>query len=185
MSVGKYIKPKAATEIPEPQIAKFLFADTRLAWLWLIIRVYVGYQWLSTGFEELTGYSITVGNTFGTRAGASWIFTSHPGAALTGFAHGAIAQASGPYPAVQGWYAWFLQNVVIPGSGFFSYLVTFGELLVGIGLILGVLTGIAAFFVLLIPLNFPLSGAVSINPIIGGALILLMPGLGVRRAQAS
>jgi len=174
MSVGKYIRPKAATEIPEPKIAKFLFADTRLAWLWLIIRVYVGYQWLTAGFEKLTGYSVTVGNTFGTKVGASWIFTSHPGAALTGFAHGAIAQASGPYPAVQGWFAWFLQNVVIPGSGFFSYLVTFGELLVGIGLILGVLTGIAAFFGVFMNMNFLLSGAVSINPIIGGLAIFVM-----------
>jgi thiosulfate dehydrogenase (quinone) large subunit len=174
MSVGKYIRPKAATAIPEPQVARFLFADTRLAWLWLIIRVYVGYQWLSAGFEKLTGYSLTVGNTFGTKAGASWVFTSHPGAALTGFAHGAIAQASGPYPAVQGWYAWFLQNVVIPGSGFFSYLVTFGELLVGIGLILGVLTGIAAFFGVFMNMNFLLSGAVSINPIIGGLAMFLV-----------
>jgi thiosulfate dehydrogenase [quinone] large subunit len=174
MSVGQFIRPKAATEIPEPKIARFLFADTRLAWLWLIIRVYVGYQWLTAGFEKLTGYSITVGNTFGTKVGESWIFTSTPGAALTGFAHGAIAQASGPYPAVQGWYAWFLQNVVIPGSGFFSYLVTFGELLVGIGLIIGLLTGIAAFFGVFMNMNFLLSGAVSINPIIGGLAMFVM-----------
>src|SRR5260221_12099289 len=135
-----------------------------MVWLWLIVRVYVGYQWLTAGFEKLTGYSITVGNTFGTKAGSSWIFTSHLGAALQGFAQSGIAQAAGAHPGVQGWYAWFLQNVVIPGSGFFAYVVTFGEVLVGLGLILGVLTGIAAFFGVFMNMNFLLAGAVFNKP---------------------
>jgi uncharacterized membrane protein YphA (DoxX/SURF4 family) len=33
-----------------------------------------------------------------------------------------------------------------PIARFFAYLITFGEILVGLGLILGVLTGITAFF---------------------------------------
>ena len=174
MSIGKYIQPGEATQIPEPAIARFLFADTRMAWLWLIVRVYVGYQWLTAGFEKLTGYSITVGNTFGTKAGSSWIFTSHLGAALQGFAQSGIAQATGAHPGVQGWYAWFLQNAVIPWAGFWSYVVTFGEIAGGIGLILGILTGIAAFFGVFMNMNFLLAGAVSINPIIGGLAILLV-----------
>ena len=32
--------------IEDPPIAQMLFADTRLAWFWLIIRVYTGYEWL-------------------------------------------------------------------------------------------------------------------------------------------
>jgi thiosulfate dehydrogenase [quinone] large subunit len=173
-SIVKYIRPKEATQIPEPAIARFLFADTRLAWLWLIVRLYVGYEWLTAGFDKLTGYSINFGSTFGTKVGSSWIFTSKPGATLSGFAQGAIAQANGPHPAVQDWYAWFLQHVVIPGSGVFAYLVTFGELFVGIALIIGVLTGIAAFFGVFMNMNFLLSGAVSINPIIGGLAIFLV-----------
>ena len=172
MSIGKYIQPKEATHIPEPAIARFLFADTRMAWLWLIVRVYVGYQWLAAGFDKLTGYSITVGNTFGTHVGNSWIFTSHLGVVLQSVAKGGVAQA-GTNPAVQ-WYGWFLQNVVIPGSGFFTYLITFGELLVGLGLIFGVLTGIAAFFGVFMNANFLLLGAVSINPIIGGLAMFLI-----------
>jgi thiosulfate dehydrogenase (quinone) large subunit len=174
MSIGKYIKPREATEIPEPKIARFLFADTRMAWLWLIVRVYVGYQWLTAGFEKLTGYNITVGSSFGTKAGNPWVFTAHTGAGLQGFIHGAIAQASGPHAAVQGWYAGFLQNIILPGAGFWSYVITFGELAVGIGLILGVLTGIAAFFGVFMNTNFLLAGAVSINPIIGGLALFLV-----------
>jgi thiosulfate dehydrogenase (quinone) large subunit len=151
-----------------------LFADTRMAWVWLIVRVYVGYQWFTAGFEKLTGYSTTIGSDFGTKVSTSWIFTSHLGAQLTGFAHGGIAQAAGLDPAVQGWYAWFLQKVVIPGAGFWSYVITFGEIAVGIGLILGILTGIAAFFGVFMNMNFLLAGAVSINPIIGGLAILLV-----------
>ena len=35
----------------------------------------------------------------------------------------------------------FLENVVIPNAALFSYLVTFGEILVGLGLIVGLFTG--------------------------------------------
>ena len=31
-------------QIAEPPIARFLFADTRLAPLWAIIRIYLGYE---------------------------------------------------------------------------------------------------------------------------------------------
>ena len=174
MSFMQKVQPKVATHVPEPPIARFLFADTRMAWFWLIVRVYVGYQWFTAGFEKLTGYSATIGNTFGTKVGESWIFTPHLGAQLTGFAQHAVSLANGPYAPVQGWYAGFLQNVVIPGAGLWSYLITFGEILVGLGLVFGVLTGIAAFFGVFMNMNFLLAGAVSINPIIGGLAIFLV-----------
>jgi thiosulfate dehydrogenase (quinone) large subunit len=62
MNNTQAIRPKTATQIPEPPIARFLFADTRIAWLWLIVRVYVGYEWLTAGWEKLTGYSISIGS---------------------------------------------------------------------------------------------------------------------------
>ena len=55
-----------------------------------------------------------------------------------------------------------------------SYVVTFGEILVGLGLIFGILTGIAAFFGMFMNLNFLMAGAVSINPIIGGLALFLI-----------
>ena len=96
------------------------------------------------------------------------------GAAITGFVKGALALTAGPHPAVQGWYASFLQSFVVPNAAAFSYMVTFGEVLVGLGLIFGVLTGIAAFFGVFMNLNFMLAGAVSINPVIGPLAILLV-----------
>ncbi|HLX59185.1 MAG TPA: DoxX family protein [Ktedonobacteraceae bacterium] len=173
MSIMKNVQSRSATQVPEPPIARFLFADTRIAWLWLIVRLYVGWQWLVAGIEKLTGYSIDIGS-FGQHTGNSWIFTSHPGAALSGFLQGALAQTTGAHPAVQGWYGWFVQHIALPIAPGLSYAVTFGEILVGLGLILGVLTGIAAFFGLFMNMNYLLAGTVSINPIIGALALFIM-----------
>jgi thiosulfate dehydrogenase [quinone] large subunit len=170
MRMLQMTRPQSATQIPEPPIARFLFADTRMAWFWLLVRLYVGYEWLSAGWEKLTGYSL-----FGeAQKGGAWVFTGHEGIAIKGFVTGALAQAGGPHPAVQGWYAWFLQHVVLPNAGIFAYTVTFGEVLIGLGLIVGCLTGISAFFGLFMNLNFLLAGTVSINPILGVLAILLV-----------
>jgi thiosulfate dehydrogenase [quinone] large subunit len=169
------IRPKEAAQIPEPPIARFLFADTRMAWFWLIVRLYVGYEWLIAGLEKLTGRDFSIGSTtFGKVTDSPWVFSAHDGAAIKGFVMGALAQASGPHPAVQGWYASFLQNVVLPNAGLFAYMVTFGEVLVGFALILGILTGIASFFGVFMNLNYLLAGTVSTNPILGFLALFLI-----------
>jgi thiosulfate dehydrogenase [quinone] large subunit len=146
-------------EIQEPAIARFLFADTRAAWLWLVVRLYLGYEWISAGLEKL---------------GAPAWTGSQAGTALAGFAKGAIGKATGDHPAVQGWYASFLQSFVIPNSGLFGYLVAIGETLVGLGLILGALTGVAAFFGIVMNANYLLAGTVSTNPILAFLAIFVV-----------
>jgi thiosulfate dehydrogenase [quinone] large subunit len=42
----------APSQIPVPPLARFLFADTCMAWLWLIVRLYAAYQWLVAGLEK-------------------------------------------------------------------------------------------------------------------------------------
>lgn len=168
------IRPREATQIPEPPIARFLFADTRMAWFWLIIRLYVGYEWLTAGLEKLTGHDFTIGSTFGKAVSNPWVFGAHDGAAIKGFVAGALTQASGAHPAVQGWYASFLQHFVLPNAALFAYLVTFGEVLVGVALILGILTGIASFFGVFMNMNYLLAGTVSTNPILGLLALFLI-----------
>lgn len=169
------ISPQITTQIPQSPLARLLFFDTRLAWLWLILRIIIGYQWLTSGWSKLTGYSIAI-DTFGQSAqGGSWIFSPQTGGALSGFVSGAITKTGGPYPTVQTWYATFLQHVVLPNTGVFSYVITFGELLVGIGLIVGALTGIAAIFGLFMNMNYLLAGSISTNPLLAlGALLLVL-----------
>ncbi len=48
----------------------------------------------------------------------------------------------------------------------FAKLVTAGEILIGIALILGIFTGIAAFFGSFMNINYLMAGAVSTNPIL-------------------
>jgi len=144
----------------DPPVAQALFGDVRWAWIWLILRLYLGWQWVNAGWGKVTN-SVWVGSQAGT--------------AIDGFVKGALSQTTGDHPNVQGWYAAFLQNVVVPYPVFWSYLVSFGELLVGIALILGLFTGIAAFFGTFMNFNYLLAGAVSTNPIlfaIGTFLVL-------------
>lgn len=168
------LQPKSATHIPEPPVARFLFADTRMAWVWLIVRLYLCYAWLTAGLEKLFGRSFEFGPSFGQSSGGAWVFSGHDGAAIQGFVAGALAKTTGAHASVQGWYAWFLQHVVLPNAAPFAYMVTFGEILVGLGLLVGALTGIAAFFGLFMNLNYLFAGTVSTNPLLGVLAVLVV-----------
>jgi len=143
--MAKYI------EIPEPPLARFLFANTRMGWLWLIVRIYVGWEWFMAGWEKL-GNPVWTGDK--------------AGVAVSGFLQGALSKTTGAHPDVSMWYANFIQNFALPHAQSFSYLVTYGEIAIGVALILGIFTGIAAFFGTFMNLNFLFSGAVSINPVL-------------------
>ncbi|HEX7736510.1 MAG TPA: hypothetical protein VF458_16795 [Ktedonobacteraceae bacterium] len=145
------LKAQASGErFPEPAIAKFFLASLGSAPLWFIVRMEVGAEWLLAGWEKAQS--------------PAW---GTSGKGIAGFVAGALAKANGPFPAVQGWYAWFLQHLVQPAPGLWSFLITYGELAVGLGVLLGVLTGIAAGFGVLMNLNYLLAGTVSINPVLG------------------
>lgn len=137
--------------IEESPVSKFLFGNTKMSWFWLVVRIYVGWQWLEAGWGKVNN--------------PAWV-GSDAGAALSGFIKGALGKTAGAHPDVQGWYGWFLESAVLPNAATWSHVVAFGELIVGIGLVLGLLTGIAAFFGLFMNLNFLLAGTVSINPIL-------------------
>ncbi len=132
-------------------MARSLFGDVRWAWIWLILRLYVGWQWLTAGWEKLHS--------------PTWVGVK-AGTALTGFVNGALAKSNGAHPDVQGWYAGFLRLAVLPHAADWSYFVSWGETLVGIALILGLFTGIAAFLGSFMNVNYLLAGAVSTNPIL-------------------
>lgn len=151
-TTGRYL-------VSDPPFARTLFEDTRVSWLWLIVRLYVGYEWLSAGIEKLQ----------------SPVWTgSQAGSALTGFIKGALNKSSGDHPDVQGWYASFLQNAVLPNAHTWSIMVAWGETLVGIALIIGLFTGIAAFFGSFMNANYLFAGTVSTNPFLLLLAILLV-----------
>ena len=137
--------------VHDSPVAQFLFSDTRMAWFWLVVRVYVGWQWLTAGWAKVNNP-----DWFGATAGTS----------LTKFVTGALDKTTGAHPDVQAWYGWFLQNVVLPNARLWSYLVTAGEVLVGVALILGLFTGLAAFFGSFMNVSYLLAGTVSVNPVL-------------------
>lgn len=102
-----------------------------------------------------------------------WVGES-AGTALAGFVSRAVEKSAGANPAVSGWYASFLENVVLPNAEMWGYVIAWGEFLVGIALILGLFTGIAAFFGIFMNFNFMLAGTLSSNPILFTLGILLL-----------
>ena len=123
----------------------------KMAIVWTVLRIWLGLQWTEAAIEKLT----------------------HGFDAL-GFLQGALANAKGDHPSVQGWYANFLQHFAIPNVELFNHLIPIGELLVGIGLILGVATIPALITAAFMNLNFMLAGTTSTNPILYTIEILLI-----------
>jgi thiosulfate dehydrogenase (quinone) large subunit len=138
-------------QIPEPPISRHLFGDTRYSLMWLIIRLYVGWEWVDAGWTKVNS--------------SAWV-GSEAGKALTGFVMGALKKTAGEHPDVSFFYGWFLQHFVLPNAAAFSYAVAWGEVLVGLGLIFGLFTGIAAFFGAFMNMNYLFAGTVSTNPLL-------------------
>jgi len=71
----------------------------------------------------------------------------------------------GEHSAVNyGWYAAFLRWVGGGGAGTMSRVISLGELTIGIALILGLFTGIAAFLAGTLSMSFGLAGVAGVNP---------------------
>lgn len=144
-------------KVSDPPIAQFIFSDTRFAWFWLIMRLYLGFTWLSSGWGKFTN--------------PAWVNT---GEALKGFWVGALK--TDPKPVIYfDWYRQLIQYLVDTQAWtWFSKLVVFGELLVGTAMILGVFTGVAAFFGGFLNWNFIMAGTASSNPVLFTLAVLLI-----------
>ncbi len=138
------------TFYPEPSITKFLFASKAMAPFWAVVRIYLGWLWLSAGWGKIFSPAWTGENA---------------GAAVRGYLTRALTLAQEDPPVVAPWYAWMIENIFLPNAVLMSYLVAWGEVLVGIALIVGFLTGLSAFFGGLMNASFLLAGTLSTNPI--------------------
>jgi uncharacterized membrane protein YphA (DoxX/SURF4 family) len=93
----------------------------------VLLRVYLGVVFLIAGLPKLQG-DFTTG--------------------LTAFLEQRAMEQSHPF------YRGFLQEVVLPNTQLFATLVTWGEILVGVLLVLGLLTRLSATVALLLTLNY-------------------------------
>jgi thiosulfate dehydrogenase [quinone] large subunit len=137
--------------VQDPPLVQKLLTDPRAGWIWVLPRVWLGYQWLQASLHKISN--------------PDWVVT---GNALKGFWAGAVAIPATGHPAITfDWYRSFLQYLLdAQAYTWFAKLVAYGELLIGIGLILGAFTGIAAFFGGLMNWNFMMAGSASTNPLL-------------------
>jgi len=152
--------PSTTVVFADPPFAQSLFNSPKWAWLWVIARLYVGYSWLTSGIGKLSN--------------PAWTQT---GEALKGFWERAVAIPDAPArPLIAfDWYRGFLQSMIDAGAyTWFSKVVYIGEILIGVALILGLFTGIAAFFGGFMNWNFMMAGSASTNPVLFTLSILLV-----------
>jgi len=156
MSLVKTFKGEV---VKDPKFAKFLTSDWRAGLIWLPLRIWVGLQWLQAGEHKI--------------GDPGWVST---GAALKGFWTSAVAIPAAPArPAIAvAWYRSFLQFMLHEQAYvWFGKVIAYGELMVGIALVIGAFAGIAAVFGGLMNWNYIMAGSASTN----GLLFLCEVGL--------
>jgi len=145
--------------IQNPPFAAKLFDTTAFAWLWLALRIWVGWQWVNASIGKLEN--------------PAWTQT---GEAIKGFWMRAVEIPAEGRPAITfDWYRAFLQSMIdAEAHTWFGPMIAYGEMLIGIGLILGAFTGIAAFFGAFTNWNFMMAGSASSNPMLFAITVLLI-----------
>ncbi len=151
---------RKGTVIQDPPVARFLFSDTRMAWFWLLVRVWVGLQWWDAASHKISD--------------PGWVQT---GESLKKFWMNAVAIPAAPAkPAITyDWYRGFLQSLIdAQAYTWFAKLVAYGELAIAVGLIIGAFVGLAAFAGAFMNWNFIMAGSASSNGFLLGLSIFLV-----------
>jgi len=146
-------------QVEDPIAWRLLLGNVFFALLWLPLRFFVGRDWLSAGWHKVTD--------------PEW---TQSGVALQAYWQRAAAIPEQGRPAITyDWFRQFLQYMIDNGwYTWFAKLIAFGEVLVGLGLLVGALVGIAAFFGTVMNFSFMLAGSASSNPVLFGLAVFLV-----------
>jgi thiosulfate dehydrogenase [quinone] large subunit len=127
------------TEVATPRALQWLTRSKVMAVAWTAMRVWLGIMWIQAGVSKLWG--------------AESVAFLH-GAGVKGFAsHGVPAYS---------WWGSFLHGFVVPNAGWIGVLVAVAEFLVGVALVLGLFTPIAALGSLALLFTYVMSGTASV-----------------------
>jgi thiosulfate dehydrogenase (quinone) large subunit len=146
-------------QVADPVGWRLLLGNVFFALFWLPVRFFVGRDWLSAGWHKVTD--------------PEW---TQSGAALQSYWERAAAIPEQGRPAITyDWFRQFLQYMIDNGwYSWFAKLIAWGEVLVGLGLLVGALVGIAAFFGTVMNFSFMLAGSASSNPVLFGLAVFLV-----------
>ncbi|MDT7710353.1 MAG: thiosulfate dehydrogenase (quinone) large subunit [Pseudonocardiales bacterium] len=123
-----------------PRVLYSLERSKVMALVWTAMRVWLGVMWFLTGVSKVWG--------------AESAAFMHGGSGVAGFAaHGTPAY---------GWWGVFLHDFVVPNAGWIAVLVAVGELLIGIALVFGAFTRVAAIASLALLFTYVMSGTASV-----------------------
>ena len=146
-------------QVEDPISWRLLLGNVFFALFWLPVRFFVGRDWLSAGWHKVVD--------------PEW---TQSGVALQSYWERAAAiPESGRPPITYDWFRQFLQYMLDNGwYTWFAKLIAWGEVLVGLGLLVGALVGIAAFFGTVMNFSFMLAGSASSNPVLFGLAVFLV-----------
>lgn len=134
------------------RVADWLYRSRGASLLWLVVRLWLGYEWMNAGYQKIWGSEHTA-------------FISGSGAGVKGFAMaGIVGSTAGKGGASYGWWAAFLHNFVIPNASWIGQFISIAELLIGVGLLIGFLTGCAAVAGLALNVIYMFTGSAGVNP---------------------
>ena len=157
------VTTKTEGQTEDPKSWRLLLGNVYFAVLWLPLRFFIGYEWLTAGEHKVRS--------------SAWM---DGGTALKGFWKGATAIPEGAVASRAGTYDWYhnLLTYMLNNEWYtwFAKLIAVGEFLIGLGLIVGAVVGIAAFFGTLLNFSFMMAGTVSSNPVMFGITVFLVLG---------
>jgi len=146
-------------QVDDPVSWRLLLGNVFFALFWLPVRFFVGRDWLAAGWHKVVD--------------PEW---TQSGVALQAYWERAAAiPESGRPPITYDWFRHFLQYMLDNGwYTWFAKLIAWGEVLVGLGLLVGALVGIAAIFGTVMNFSFMLAGSASSNPVLFGLAVFLV-----------
>jgi len=130
-----------------------LKASKLAALAWTAMRVWLGVMWIQAGYAKIWGAEA---------AG----FLHNNGAGVAGFAgHGTPAYS---------WWGSFLHGFVVPNAGAIGVLVAVGEFAIGVALVAGLFTRVAALGSLALLFTYVMSGTASVCAFYAAIAIVIL-----------
>jgi thiosulfate dehydrogenase [quinone] large subunit len=129
------------SELSTPHPLQWLARSRVMAVAWTAMRVWLGVMWIQAGAAKLWGAENSA-------------FLHHNGAGVAGFAaHGVPAYT---------WWGSFLHSFVVPNAGAIGVFVAVAEFVIGLALVAGFLTPLAALASLGLLFTYVMSGTASV-----------------------